>query len=129
MSKVAVVVDDSMLIRCTVGRFLEERGYTVESATNGLEALQVLKRVQADLIVTDMQMPKMSGAELITALKSDPQTAEVPIIVVAGSDGGSDTDDTRVNFTIRKDIDIENQLGKALDTLNGKKAHAHSAGK
>jgi CheY-like chemotaxis protein len=60
----AVIVDDSMLIRYTVSRFLEERGYTVESAANGSEALEVTKRVQPDLIVTDMQMPKCRVASL-----------------------------------------------------------------
>ncbi len=69
MTAVALVVDDSMLIRYTVCRFLEQRGFAVESATNGVEALEILERVQPDLIVTDMQMPKMSGSELITALK------------------------------------------------------------
>jgi CheY-like chemotaxis protein len=69
MPVVALVVDDSMLIRHTVCRFLEERGFAVESATNGLEALEVLKRVRPDILITDIQMPKMSGTELITAVK------------------------------------------------------------
>src|ERR1700727_2297331 len=55
MSKLALVVDDSMLIRYTVSRFLEERGFAVESATNGAEALEVVSRMQPDLIFTDMQ--------------------------------------------------------------------------
>ena len=59
-----------MLIRHTVCRFLEERGYTVESATNGEEALPIVNRIHPDIIITDMQMPKMSGTELITALKA-----------------------------------------------------------
>ena len=82
MTKVALVVDDSMLMRYTVCRFLEERGFTVESATNGAEALEALTRVQPGLIVTDMQMPKMSGSELITALKGNLETAKIPIIIV-----------------------------------------------
>lgn len=129
MPLVAVVVDDSMLIRYTVGRFLEDRGYTVESAANGAEALEVLKRVRPDLIVTDMQMPKMSGGELIAFLKGDPRTAEVPIIVVAATPGGSVEGEQRANFTIRKDIDIETQLGKALDVLKGKRTAAKAARK
>ena len=72
---VALVVDDSMLIRHTVCRFLEERGHSVESATNGEEALAIVKRIRPDIIITDMQMPKMSGTELITALKIQPETA------------------------------------------------------
>lgn len=128
MPAVALVVDDSMLIRYTVCRFLEQSGYTVESATNGMEALQILERTRPDLIVTDMQMPKMSGSELITALKSKPQTAEIPIIIVAGRSSGFDEKENRANFAIYKDIDIEGQLAKALDAIR-KKGRKQGAGK
>jgi CheY-like chemotaxis protein len=117
---VALVVDDSMLIRHTVCRFLEERGFSVESATNGEEALPIIKRIRPDLIVTDMQMPKMSGAELITALKAHPDTADIPVVIVAGKNSGSENGEQRANFAIFKDIDIEAQLAKALDSILGK---------
>jgi len=120
MPAVALVVDDSMLIRYTVCRSLEERGFTVESATNGVEALQVLERVRPDLIVTDMQMPKMSGSELITALKKNPETVNIPIIIVAGRASGFDEKEKRADFAIYKDIDIQGQLEKALDAVMGK---------
>lgn len=126
MARVALVVDDSMLIRYTVCRFLEERGYTVESATNGAEAVEVLSRIKPDLIVTDMQMPKMSGSELITVLKSKPETASVPIVIVAGRASGFDESEKRANFAIFKDIDIDQQLAKALDAIAGKAATAGS---
>jgi CheY-like chemotaxis protein len=129
MSIVALVVDDSMLIRYTVCRFLEERGFAVESATNGEEALQVLARVQPQLIVTDMQMPKMSGSELITALKSNPETATIPLIIVAGRGSGFDDSEKRADFAIYKDIDIEAQLEKALDAVWKKERRPHAAGK
>ena len=109
-----------MLIRYTVCRFLEERGFAVESATNGVEALQILERVRPDLIVTDMQMPMMSGSELITALKQNAATAKIPIIIVAGRASGFDENETRANFAIYKDIDIQGQLQKALDSVMGK---------
>lgn len=120
MSAVALVVDDSMLIRYTVCRFLEGRGFAVESATNGLEALQILERVRPALIVTDMQMPKMSGSELITALKNKSDTANIPVIIVAGRSSGFDETEKRADFAIYKDIDIEAQLEKALEALMGK---------
>ncbi|MGA8499968.1 MAG: response regulator [Candidatus Sulfotelmatobacter sp.] len=128
MPGVALVVDDSMLIRYTVCRFLEERGFAVESATNGLEALQILERVRPELIVTDMQMPKMSGTELITAVKKNPETAKIPIIIVAGRASGFDEQEKRANFAIYKDIDIQAQLEKALDAVMGK-SNGHGAGK
>jgi CheY-like chemotaxis protein len=120
MPTVALVVDDSMLIRYTVCRFLEERGFTVESATNGLEALEVLARVTPNLIVTDMQMPKMSGSELLSELKGKPETAKIPVIIVAGRGSGFDETEKRADFAIYKDIDIEGQLAKALDAVMGK---------
>jgi CheY-like chemotaxis protein len=127
---VALVVDDSMLIRHTVCRFLEERHFAVESATNGQEALEILKRVQPDIIVTDMQMPKMSGSELITALKSQPTTANIPIIIVAGRQSGFDKKEKRANFAIFKDIDIEAQLSEALRVIMGARASkGNAAGK
>jgi|SRR5579863_6270808 CheY-like chemotaxis protein len=124
----ALVVDDSMLIRYTVSRFLETRGYTVEPAANGVEAVAILERVIPDLIVTDMQMPKMDGTELITAVKAKPETEAVPIIIVAGRSSGFDESEKRANFTIYKDIDIEAQLGKALDAVLGK-SRGQAAGK
>jgi len=129
MSILAPVVDDSMLIRYTVCRFLEERGFAVESATNGVEALQVLARVQPDLIITDVKMPRMSGTELISALKSKPETAKIPIIIVAGRGSGFDTSEKRADFAIYKDIDIESQLQKGLEKVLGKASRKKSAGK
>ncbi len=117
-----------MLIRYTVCRSLEERGFVVESATNGLEAMQILERVRPDLIVTDMLMPRMSGSELITELKKNPETANIPIIIVAGRSSGFDEKEKRANFAIYKDIDIQGQLEKAIDAVMGK-SQGHSAGK
>jgi len=122
MSAVALVVDDSMLIRHTVCRFLEERGFAVESATNGQEALEALKRVRPDIIITDIQMPKMSGSELITAIKGDSSLDGIPIVIVAGKQSGFEHTEKRANYTIFKDIDIEDQLAKALQALLGAKA-------
>jgi len=116
MSRNVLVVDDSMLIRHTVCRYLESIGYEVEAATNGQEALDLLQDgYQPDLIVTDMQMPKVTGSQLITALKDRPATRGIPIVVLAGKKASGDgTEETRANYTIYKDIDIEAQLKKAL---------------
>jgi CheY-like chemotaxis protein len=130
MPFVALVVDDSMLIRHTICRFLEERGFTVESAANGHDALESLKRKRPDIIITDIQMPKMNGSELISAVKLDPETASIPIVIVAGKHSGFDKHEKRANFTIFKDIDIEEQLGKAVDValaIHSRKAKGATA--
>jgi len=130
MPRVALVVDDSMLIRHTVCRFLEERGFSVESASNGQEALETLKRIRPDIIITDMQMPKMNGGEFITALKAHPATANIPVAIVAGRQSGFDETEQRAQFAIFKDIDIETQLAKALETiLNAPAVKGQASGK
>jgi CheY-like chemotaxis protein len=129
MPDVALVVDDSMVIRHTVSRFLEERGFEVESASNGMEALEILKRVTPALVLTDMQMPAMGGSELISAIKSKPETASVPILILTGVSSGFDRKENRAEFTIFKDIDVQEQLEKALDAVAGKAAKAQRAGK
>jgi CheY-like chemotaxis protein len=129
MSKVALVVDDSMLIRYSICRFLEARGFTVEAAVNGAEAVEVLARVQADLIVTDMRMPKMSGSEFITVLKSKEETRGVPVIVVTSKGSGSCEPDGRADFVIYKDIDVDTQLDAALEAMAENKSRGQANGK
>jgi len=113
----ALVVDDSMLIRHTVCRYLEERGWMVESATDGAEAVQALENCCPNLIVTDMMMPRMTGSELITELKRRPETASIPIIILCGrnSEREAKANESRANCAIYKDIDIETQLDYALE--------------
>ena len=103
----ALVVDDSMLIRHTVCRLLEQHGFTVESACDGREALETLKRIRPSLIITDLMMPNMGGLELIGALKQNPDTAGIPIIVVAGHKSTAvSVEETAADYIIFKDIDI-----------------------
>ena len=129
MAVMALVVDDSMIIRHMICRFLEDRGYVVEVASNGQEALEVATRQLPSLVITDMQMPAMGGAEFISALKSNPETANIPIVILTGRSSGYDKGESRAEFTIFKDIDIQEQLEKALEALaKGRAAKAQSSG-
>jgi CheY-like chemotaxis protein len=114
----ALVVDDSMLIRHSVCRFLEERGFVVESATNGVEALAVLNNFVPEIIITDLSMPRMGGAELISRIRQMKVFADTPILVLAAcSSASNSTADLPAGAAavIFKDIDLEEQLGRALD--------------
>ena len=118
MPRIALVVDDSMLIRHTVCRFLEERGYAAEAASDGIEALEILKTVLPDLIITDLLMPKMDGNQLIEKLKGSPQTTNIPIVVLKGKDSKNDAAfDPRADCSIYKDIDIVANLDGALKKI------------
>ena len=113
----ALVIDDSMIIRHTICRFLETRGFRVETATDGIAALEVLKSIRPDLILTDLQMPKLSGYQLIDALKADAEMAGIPILVLAAKPALGNPLETRAHTFIYKDMNVEEQLDQALESL------------
>jgi CheY-like chemotaxis protein len=117
MSRLALVVDDSMLVRHSICRFLEKRGFAVESATNGRDALAIVGRVRPAVIITDIDMPVMNGTELIRVLKSKPETENIPIVIVAGRTSAALEAERHAEFAIFKDIEIEEQLSRALDAM------------
>ena len=120
MPRLALVVDDSMLIRHSVCRFPEERGFAVESASNGRDALAIVERVRPDIVITDIDMPVMGGRELIRVLKSKPETQSIPIVIVAGRSTAAAEAQSYAEFAIFKDIEIEQQLSRALEATLAK---------
>ena len=85
--KVVVVADDSISVRKFVGRVLEKAGYCVKLASDGLEAAELIAQVGCHLLVTDIEMPRMNGYELMTHLRQDPSTRRVPVLVVTSRAG------------------------------------------
>jgi CheY-like chemotaxis protein len=89
-----LVVDDEPDMRYILRRIFERADHEVVEAGHGAAALEVVHRARLDLIVTDMMMPVMGGAELIRRLRADPATAQIPIIAATGDvqlAGGADT--------------------------------------
>jgi two-component system chemotaxis response regulator CheY len=79
-------VDDSDAIRQMIVLILSNAGYTVEESSDGEQALTVAKSKQFDLILTDFNMPKMNGLELIKALRSEPSYRYTPILMLTTED-------------------------------------------
>jgi KaiC/GvpD/RAD55 family RecA-like ATPase/CheY-like chemotaxis protein len=82
-----LVVDDEPDERFLLRRMLEREGYEVLDASDGAAALAIVRESRPDLILTDMMMPVMDGAELIGRLRSDPATAGIPILASTGDPG------------------------------------------
>lgn len=82
-----LVVDDSISIRKYVQRFLDRSGYEVETATDGMNALEVLAKAKFDAVITDLEMPVMHGYDLIAEMKRNPVFMSIPIIVLTSRAG------------------------------------------
>jgi DNA-binding response OmpR family regulator len=98
-STVLVVDDDPVILKLLEVNF-EMEGFNVVVARDGSEGIDVARSTRPDIIVSDIMMPRKSGLELVTELKSDPATSEIPIILLsakaqnadvhAGMDAGAD---------------------------------------
>src|SRR5204862_7320710 len=77
-----LLVDDSISVRRFVGRMLERAGYTVTTANDGGEALAKMADASFDLVVTDLEMPRVNGYELIDNLRRRPGAQALPVIVL-----------------------------------------------
>jgi CheY-like chemotaxis protein len=79
-----LVVDDEPDERFLVGRTLKRQGHEVTVAENGAAGLKAVQEQVPDLVVTDIMMPVMDGAEFIQRLRGDPVTAGIPILAASG---------------------------------------------
>lgn len=77
-----LVADDEHHIRAVVVTKLRQQGYDVREAAHGEEALEMILAHPPMLVVTDLQMPVMSGLQLCQALRADPRTADIPVVLV-----------------------------------------------
>jgi two-component system phosphate regulon response regulator PhoB len=80
--QVILLIDDSKFLRVANGKALNRAGFEVLDAADGLEGLRLAKEKSPHLILLDMMLPKVSGLEVLRALKHDPATHAIPVIVL-----------------------------------------------
>jgi CheY-like chemotaxis protein len=83
MTKI-LLVEDSKFLRLSTERALARAGYATSSACDGEEALRMAREILPDLILLDMLLPKMSGPDVLVALKKDPLTSGISVVVMTG---------------------------------------------
>jgi putative two-component system response regulator len=86
MSSMVLIVDDEYAGRETLQSILEGEGYQLEMAENGMQALEKARKLSPDVILLDVMMPGMTGFEVCQRIRSDPQIAEIPIIILTALD-------------------------------------------
>ncbi|MFP3182800.1 MAG: hybrid sensor histidine kinase/response regulator, partial [Paraburkholderia sp.] len=88
--KHVLVVEDSLTVRELERKLLEKRGYTVTVAVDGMDGWNALRNTHYDLVVTDIDMPRMDGIELVTLIKRDALLKSVPVMIVSYKDRDED---------------------------------------
>ena len=83
----ALVVDDSITVRRVTERFLQRNGLRAVTAKDGLDAISVISEHKPDIILLDIEMPRMDGYEFASHVRNDPRVADVPIIMVTSRVG------------------------------------------
>lgn len=79
-----LLVEDSKFLRLATERAMVRAGYEVTSAADGEEGLRLAREKLPDLILLDIMLPKLSGPDVLKALKLDPRTAAIPVVVMSG---------------------------------------------
>ena len=80
---VVLLVEDDLAFRRSVAAYLEDSGFSVLEADDGLAALEILDQRSPDIIISDIRMPRMSGLELLDVLRQRPNSA--PVIMISGT--------------------------------------------
>jgi len=116
-----LVVDDNEPQRKIIGKLLKAENYHLIFANDGLEALNVLRKTQPDLILMDMMMPNMNGLETTRRLKANPRFYKTPVIMITGKSEGKIVADSlkagAVDFVV-KPFDHATLMGKIDHALN-----------
>ncbi|MEA1996354.1 MAG: hybrid sensor histidine kinase/response regulator [Gemmatimonadota bacterium] len=122
--KSILVVDDSLTVRENERRLLENRGYAVDVAVNGMDGWNAVRSGSYDLVISDVDMPRMNGIELTGLIKNDPKYQSLPVIIVSykdrekdklkGLEAGADYYLTKSSFQDDSFIDaVIDMIGKA----------------
>ena len=119
-----LIVDDHTDAREMLAEFLMHEGYHSIMAANGREALARLQYVQPDVIISDIEMPEMDGAELVRLLRERPHLASIPVVILTSArlpeardrlgDGAS-----HVRVFLRKPVKLAQLLQAVVSCVDG----------
>ena len=118
-----LVVDDSITVREVERKLLQNRGYDVEVAVDGVDGLNAVRLGSYDLVISDVDMPRMTGIELVTQIKQDPQLKSLPVMIVSYKDRDEDRMaglEAGANYYLTKSSFRDETLIEAVEDLIGR---------
>ena len=114
-----LVVEDSVTSRMLLKNILEAAGYSVRTAVDGMDGWTTLKSEPSDLVVSDVDMPRMDGFALTQAIRGDPKVSNLPVVLVTGKETREDRErgiDAGANaYIIKSSFD----QGNLLEVIRG----------
>jgi two-component system sensor histidine kinase and response regulator WspE len=117
-----LVVDDSITVREVECRLLENQGYEVETAVNGMDGWNALRTASYDLIVTDIDMPRMNGIDFVKSIRADARFSDLPVMIVSYKERDEDRVkglEAGANYYLTKSSFHDETLVKAVKDLIG----------
>jgi two-component system sensor histidine kinase and response regulator WspE len=125
-TKRILVVDDSITVRELERQLLESRGYAVDVAVDGMDGWNAVRSVEYDLVVSDVDMPRMDGIQLVSQIKRDARLRSLPVIIVSykdreedrirGLDVGASAYLTKSSFHDQRFLDtVSDLIGEAIE--------------
>jgi CheY-like chemotaxis protein len=124
-----IIADDEHLVAVMLQDLLEDAGYATAIAPHGQAALALMERECPDLLITDQRMPVMTGTELAAVVRSRPEFAAIPIVLVSGAHAVTGTGSALFDAVIEKPFDKEVLLAhveRLLERLRGREIAAQA---
>jgi CheY-like chemotaxis protein len=114
-----LIVDDEPEATATLSKFLETRGYTTDTAANGSQALEQVRTIRYELVMTDLRMPGMDGADFLVRVRLE--QPQLPIVVMTGHTSLGSQDDlwrrAGVDVVLHKPLNLREVSGMLQDIL------------
>lgn len=124
MTKI-LFVEDEQAVQKTFGEFLRERGYEVVSALDGKTGLKLARSESPDLVLLDIILPGMNGLDVLAAIKKDPKTKGIPVIIMTNLEGVEEVNKAielgAITYLVKTSYTLEEVVKKIEDTLGGTK--------
>ena len=121
-----LVAEDDRFLRRAAEATLRQRGFTVLTAADGEETLRRARAEAPDLILLDLIMPKLQGFEVLRALKGDPATAHIPVIVLSNLGQPTDVQRTMESgaaaYFVKANLSLQDLVRRVEELLPGGKA-------
>jgi CheY-like chemotaxis protein len=121
MPKLILFIEDESTLQKTLGRALEKEGFEVQAALDGQSGLALTKRIKPNLILLDLILPKMDGFEVLQNLKQDPETQEIPVIVLTNLESPQDVEKAlslgATTYLVKANYELKEMVKKIKETI------------